>query len=89
MVRDLRDPQKLGEAFFNERRACNLQGNFSIKAHEIADRLHLYNIPDYPQGESLATVTAKEYHDELEARAQEGDIYAASLLKGERIDDGE
>ena len=44
-------------------------------------------IPDYPQDESMATVTAREYRQELQERAAEGDKYAASMLKGEPNDE--
>lgn len=87
--RDLRDPQKLGEAFFNERRAYNQEGSFSIKAHEVADRLHLYNIQNYPQDELLSTVTAREYRQELQTAAESGDKYARNLLQERGWNDSE
>jgi hypothetical protein len=37
---------------------------------------------DYPQDESCATVTAREYRAELQEAAEKGDKYAASRLAG-------
>lgn len=77
-MRDLRDPQKLGEQLFR----CRPEGSKLT----LSQAYDLYNfasniIPDYPQDESMATMTAREYRAELEAAAAAGDKYAASRLE--------
>jgi hypothetical protein len=78
-MRDLRDPQKLGEAL----RAGEFrpEGWTLSEYYDRQTGIWNHDIPDYPQDESMATVTAREYRAELEARAAEGDKYAKSALE--------
>lgn len=90
-MRDLRDPQKLGEALLGELKALRVEGENYPPARQAADYLPRYEIPDYSHDESMAVLTAREYREELEARRQEGDKYAASALdaldRGVKLDD--
>lgn len=54
---------------------------------ELADHYMLADCPDYAHDESTATITRREYREELETRAEEGDRYAASLLRGVQWDE--
>lgn len=76
-TRDLRDPQKLGERLLS----IADHGDLSVRA--VADRLPRNAVPNYPQDESTATLTARAYRAELEART---DKYAKSAL--EALDKG-
>jgi hypothetical protein len=79
VVRDLRDPQKLGEKLLE---LSNPGRTLSQTYRLYSDTLEHPMFPIYPQDESMATVTAKQYREELAAAAAAGDIYAASMLKG-------
>lgn len=82
-MRDLRDPQKLGEAMLEARKTIP-----HAELSWVYDHGKFKNeVPDYDHGESLATVTAREYRDELERRAADGDRYAKSVLAGYPNDD--
>ena len=77
-TRDLRDPQKLGEAL--KQNAKVIRERFSgMTLGEVYDATRP-TAPNYPQDESLATVTAREYRQELIDAAGEGDQYAYNLL---------
>ena len=80
MARDLRDPQKLGE-FLQKVSATTDDTLSQIYDYQIGKDLR-HHIPDYPQDESMATVTAREYREELRVAASEGDKYAESMLLG-------
>jgi hypothetical protein len=75
-TRDLRDPQTMGSLFVNTRKvyadksACWVFDNI----------IHEFAIPNYPQDESTASITQREYREELLQAAKEGDKYAASRL---------
>lgn len=88
MPRDLRDPQKLGE-WLESQRTADRDKSLSYWADivEIQCGKGIVSVPDYDHGESLATVTAREYRDELERRAADGDRYAKSVLAGYPNDD--
>jgi hypothetical protein len=75
MPRDLRDPQKLGESLLRLR-----QHRPKLPLSEIADDWILEEMPNYPQDELLSTVTQREYREELQQAAKEGDKYAAERL---------
>jgi len=85
-TRDLRDPSKFPDlsAQYREMPIVGSPPSF----HEFVD-MALANaiIPDYPKDELLSTTTRKEYREELEARAAEGDKYAQSLLDGKQWDE--
>jgi hypothetical protein len=87
-VRDLRDPQKLGEWLQAESKRVNSETHGWpapgpwVPMSRIADYAEGMDVPNYPQDESMATVTARQYREELSAAAAAGDIYAASMLKG-------
>lgn len=78
-TRDLRDPQKLGEMM--------AVGEFRIAGQTLSEyydrhkSIFKYECPNYPQDESLATVTAREYRQELLEAAESGDRYAINLLQ--------
>ncbi len=76
-TRDKRDPQKLGEGLLSIRK------NYpSFSLGRVYDESRIAREADnYPQDESLAMVTAREYREQLERRAREGDKYAASALE--------
>lgn len=73
-MRDLRDPQKLGEWLLN--RPTEDRASVGYDTH-----ISYAFIPDYPQDESMAKITAREYREELETAAAAGDKYAAARLK--------
>ena len=79
-TRDLRDPQKIGEMLLNVRNSPTGVRYPGVKFSQIADNLHNYPVPNYPQDELLSTITAREYRAELEERAAQGDKYAKSIL---------
>lgn len=79
-TRDLRDPQKLGEFLLRNKRPNR---PLSFVADETLTGEYPKVIPNYPQDESLATITAREYLQELTERAANGDRYAESMLRGE------
>lgn len=95
--RDLRDPQKLGEALLSQRDFW--EGYAEAEGYDLgivpplsvifdyAEEHGYLNVPDYDNNESLATVTAKEYKQELKERAVSGDRYAKSLLEGKQWDE--
>jgi hypothetical protein len=78
-ARDLRDPQRLGETLLELREAwANKKAPFT----EIADWMgRQITVPDYPQDELLSTVTQREYREELQQAAKEGDKYADERLR--------
>jgi hypothetical protein len=94
--RDLRDPQKLGQAILGHRK--HWQGFAEAEGYDpktnpslstivdYAQEQGYLNVPNYPQDESCATVTAREYRAELQEAAEKGDKYAASRLAG--LDEG-
>lgn len=75
MLKDLRDPQKIGEWL--------LRGKEGIKRRKgtirrRADALATRSFPDYPKDETLVTETVRQYKEDLQGR---DDIYAKSALK--------
>jgi len=86
--RDLRDPQKLGDFLLTQRDQLNQ--NFAetggspplSQLYDWFEQRKAFAIPDYPKHDSIGVQAAKDYRAELEARAAEGDRYAASMLAG-------
>lgn len=76
-MRDLRDPQILGEWLLSEAQREKSTAR-SIYDSRIVARDH---IPDYARDESMVKVTVREYREELEAAAAAGDKYAKSRLE--------
>jgi hypothetical protein len=77
-ARDLRDPQKLGEWL--------LAGEYRKPGELLSlyyDKLPrgMWETPNYPQDELLSTVTQREYREELQQAAKEGDKYADERLR--------
>ena len=81
MSRDLRDPKIVGGVLETLRATKDYEG-IHYPFHVLADMLPGIPIADYPQDESMATVTAREYREELRLRAEQGDKYAESMLNG-------
>lgn len=79
-MRDLRDPQILGEHMQRLRGYAN-EHNLSRSFHEVADAVRAAKIADYSHTELLSTITAKEYQQELQEKAARGDRYAKSMLE--------
>jgi hypothetical protein len=76
-MRDLRDPQKLGEFLLRNKRP-------NKPLHFTADELTGHadeKIPEVSKDDSLCKVTQAEYRAELEAAAAAGDRYAKSRLE--------
>ena len=71
-TRDLRDPQKLGEWLLGR-----LNKRYTASQYYDGSK-PLF--PNYPQDESMAVLTAREYRAELEERKKAGDKYAASAI---------
>jgi len=82
-TRDLRDPQKLGEALLAVRANFYMNG-FPPGGPTLSTSYDSYknlnDVPNYPQDESMAVLTAREYRAELETRIAAGDKYAESVL---------
>ncbi len=76
-TRDIRDPQKLGEWLLKRTPEW-------VSARSMYDTMRVArdHISNYPQDESMGTVAARQYREELEERAREGDKYAVSALAG-------
>jgi hypothetical protein len=75
-ARDLRDPQKMGNWYLK------VKSQFpKWTATEIFDSMDGMAISNYPQDELLSTVTQREYREELQQAAKEGDKYAAERLR--------
>lgn len=85
-TRDLRDPQKLGENLLYHASVVNAGFDSKKRLSQIYDEQEV-SASNYPQDESMAVLTAREYRSELEERAAAGDKYAASAL--EQLDKGE
>ncbi len=81
-TRDLRDPETLGLEL-RSLTASERISNRNAKPSSVYDscRYSLEAVPDYPQDESIAVMTAARYREELEARAYEGDRNAISMLE--------
>jgi hypothetical protein len=60
-------------------REWNPEGEFHVLVDQFKDSLN--SVPDYPQDELLSTVTQREYREELQQAAKEGDKYAAERLR--------
>jgi hypothetical protein len=77
-ARDLRDPRQIG-VVLRAIREWNPKGAF----HELVDQYtaSLNSVENYPQDELLSTVTQREYREELQQAAKEGDKYAAERLR--------
>jgi hypothetical protein len=78
-ARDLRDPQKLGEELL--RLSLPPKRTMSMTYHLYKDSLEHPMFPIYPQDELLSTVTQREYREELQQAAKEGDKYASERLR--------
>lgn len=79
-TRDLRDPQKLGENLLYHASIVNAVADAPRKTlSQIFDEREV-SAPNYPQDESMAVLTAREYRAELEERKKAGDKYAASAI---------
>jgi hypothetical protein len=78
-MRDLRDPQKLGEWILDR---CTVGDT----ACQYYDKGKVPLFPDVTHDDSMGKQCVREYRAELESRAAEGDRYAASAL--ESIDAG-
>jgi hypothetical protein len=74
--RDLRDPRIIGSLWEGMRAAHADKSACWFYDNVIA----AFNIPNYPQDELLSTVTQREYREELQQAAKEGDKYAAERL---------
>ena len=74
-LRDLRDPQRIGEILRSSSRTTHYK---ELTLSQMIDKLDLSSVASYPQDESMAAVTAREYRAELEARE---DRYAKSALE--------
>lgn len=84
-MRDLRDPQKLGERIL-----FLWKNEDELMLHAMYDEEagHLErDIPDYDHGESLVQDTMRVYRRELQEAAERGDRHAAETLKGIPNDD--
>ena len=77
----LADPEVVGRAI-QQRKA-------GMSASEAADEIRWNAQPHVPVNDSTAMMTARAYREELEARAAQGDKYAASMLAGEAFNEGE
>jgi hypothetical protein len=77
-TRDLRDPQKLGEYLLHNKKTFP---GASLSSIYDTLKISLEATENYPQDESLATVTTREYRAELQQAAEEGDKYAATRLR--------
>jgi hypothetical protein len=77
-VRDLRDPQKIGK-MLQMIREWNPKGLLSDLVDQYKDSLN--TAENYPQDELLSTVTQREYREELQQAAKEGDKYASERLR--------
>lgn len=79
MLRDIRDPQALGERLPTLRQGTGdtLSQVYDYQKFWLEDTR---NIPNY-KGEMTGFYTARKYRQELEARESVGDIYAASTLE--------
>ena len=84
--RDLRDPRLLGKEILMHR-AEYPWAKFSALVHELERDGDLIMVGNYPQDESLGKRAAREYQKEHQERAEAGDKYAISLLKGEPNDE--
>lgn len=71
--RDLRDPQKLGEAMLGH---MKFHSQSSMTCEWPAGH-RLPRVPDYDHSETMQTVATKEYREDLERRMKDGDRYAA------------
>lgn len=93
-TRDMRDPQALGNALLKTigRKRHRSKQPDRMTAAKVYDKSAIagdMDVPDYAPDESIATLAARAYRDELETRAMHGDKYAVSMLKGDGpIDDG-
>jgi hypothetical protein len=78
--RDLRDPRQfppMSELYRN-----SVHPEMGTPFHMYVDHLLASTrIPNYPQDELLSTVTQREYREELQQAAKEGDKYAAERLR--------
>jgi hypothetical protein len=77
-ARDLRDPQQMGQDIMDLRKLYP-EGLLSAVVDKFD--LVLRATPLYPQDELLSTVTQREYREELQQAAKEGDKYAAERLR--------
>lgn len=76
-IRDLRDPEVIGQRLLGATKSAK-----KTKASRRADKILAdQTLPLYNKSESTATIAAKAYMDELEARAADGDVFAQSSLK--------
>ncbi len=69
----MRDPEKLWDV------VSHRPPHYGLKEY-LDEHVPNYNIPLYPQDELLSTVTQREYLEELQQAAKEGDKYAAERL---------
>lgn len=87
-MRDLRDPQVLGEVIIrrievSETLGDRMTGSQAAKlvndnrGHEIGD----FVVPDYAHDASLVSVTMRQYQEEITAQAAEGDESARRLCR--------
>jgi hypothetical protein len=79
-ARDLRDPQKLGELLLAAQTSEYKPGTPLRVVADARGMSIVHHCPDYPQDELLSTVTQREYREELQQAAKEGDKYAAERL---------
>jgi hypothetical protein len=76
------DPAALGTALLLKRERFR-----SIPLHELADGFDWSCLPVYDPTESLGSAAHRKYHDELQARAAQGDHHARNILLGLSNDD--
>ncbi len=77
-LRDLRDPQKLGEALLHAMEAGRKLG--WTKLSSAATTLDRYDIPDVSKDDSMGKQCVADYLAELEAGAAAGDKYSKAAL---------
>jgi hypothetical protein len=82
-TRDLRDPHWIGE---NIKTLKEYGHAPTYRAAYESEHFKARTMPNYPQDESMGTVAAREYRQELEDRAAAGDKYAVSALQS--MDEG-
>lgn len=84
-TRDLRDPQKLGDVLLKEKQLGAYEAETLSEAYD--KQVALMHVPNYPKHDSVGSQTAREYRQELQERADAGDRYALSMLKGMPYDE--
>jgi hypothetical protein len=82
VLRDLRDPQAVGEALLRDAKA--VREHYEIPNEPLTKvwDIHTgnYKHPEVSKDESLGKECVRAYREELESRAAEGDRYAKSAL---------